>query len=306
MNKNKPTDNSVSLPSEVSASNAQRGGCGEGQGRASLLITGASSGIGKATAQLFAERGYQVFDLSRRGSIPCDVTDEASVQSAVTEVMRRTDHIDILILNAGFGISGPAECTPIEDIRRQIDVNFTGAVTVVQQVLPYMRQRQRGRIIFTSSVAAILPIPYQSFYSASKAALNAFALALQNEVRDYGICVSVLMPGDVQTGFTAARKKVQLPAADASAIPQHSVSPSSSKGEQEKLYPHAEQAVAAMEHDEEHGLTPQAMARCLYRIATARHPRPQYIGGAEYHLFAFLQWLLPQRLVNYIVGKLYS
>ena len=280
-----------------------------------LLITGASSGIGKAAAALFAERGYQVFDLSRRGTIPCDVTDEASVQRAVAEVMRRTDHIDVLILNAGFGISGPAECTPVEDVRRQMDVNFTGAVAVVQQVLPYMRQRRQGRIIFTSSVAAILPIPYQSFYSASKAAINAFALALQNEVRDYGICVSVLMPGDVRTGFTAARKKVQQPTGVAGVSPavMEVRSPSTTtkmfpsyKEESEIAYPHAEQAVATMERDEQCGLTPQAMARCLYRIATARHPRPQYVGGAEYRLFAFLHWLLPQRLVNYIVGRIYA
>ncbi len=280
-----------------------------------LLITGASSGIGKAVAALFAERGYQVFDLSRRGTIPCDVSDEASVQRAVAEVMRRTDHIDILILNAGFGISGPAECTPVEDVRRQMDVNFTGAVAVVQQVLPYMRRRRKGRIIFTSSVAAILPIPYQSFYSASKAAINAFALALQNEVRDYGICVSVLMPGDVRTGFTAARKKVQLPIGDAGVSPavMEVSSPSTTtkmfpsyKEESEIAYPHAEQAVKTMERDEQRGLSPQAMARCLYRIATARHPRPQYVGGAEYRLFAFLHWLLPQRLVNYIVGRIYA
>ena len=280
-----------------------------------LLITGASSGIGKAAAALFAERGYQVFDLSRRGTIPCDVTDEASVQRAVAEVMRRTDHINILILNAGFGISGPAECTPVEDVRRQMDVNFTGAVAVVQQVLPYMRRRRKGRIIFTSSVAAILPIPYQSFYSASKAAINAFALALQNEVRDYGIYVSVLMPGDVRTGFTAARKKVQLPTGDAGVSPavMEVCSPSTTtkmfpsyKEESEIAYPHAEHAVAAMERDEQHGLTPQAMARSLYHIATARYPRPQYIGGAEYRLFAFLHWLLPQRLVNYIVGRIYA
>ena len=280
-----------------------------------LLITGASSGIGKAAATLFAERGYQVFDLSRRGTIPCDVTDEASVQRAVAEVMRRTDHIDVLILNAGFGISGPAECTPVEDVRRQMDVNFTGAVAVVQQVLPYMRQRRQGRIIFTSSVAAILPIPYQSFYSASKAAINAFALALQNEVRDYGICVSVLMPGDVRTGFTAARKKVQLPIGDAGVSPavMEVRSPSTTtkmfpsyKEESEIAYPHAEQAVETMERDEQRGLSPQAMACCLYRIATARHPRPQYVGGAEYRLFAFLHWLLPQRLVNYIVGRIYA
>ena len=280
-----------------------------------LLITGASSGIGKAAAALFAERGYQVFDLSRRGTIPCDVSDEASVQRAVAEVMRRTDHIDVLILNAGFGISGPAECTPVEDVRRQMDVNFTGAVAVVQQVLPYMRRRRKGRIIFTSSVAAILPIPYQSFYSASKAAINAFALALQNEVRDYGIRVSVLMPGDVRTGFTAARKKVQLPTGNAGVSPavMEVRSPSTTtkmfpsyKEESEIAYPHAEQAVKTMERDEQRGLSPQAMARCLYRIATARHPRPQYVGGAEYRLFAFLHWLLPQRLVNYIVGRIYA
>ena len=280
-----------------------------------LLITGASSGIGKAAAALFAERGYQVFDLSRRGTIPCDVSDEASVQRAVAEVMRRTDHIDVLILNAGFGISGPAECTPVEDVRRQMDVNFTGAVAVVQQVLPYMRRRRKGRIIFTSSVAAILPIPYQSFYSASKAAINAFALALQNEVRDYGICVSVLMPGDVRTGFTAARKKVQMPVGDAgvSRAVMEMRSPSTTtkmfpsyKEESEIAYPHAEQAVKTMERDEQRGLSPQAMARCLYRIATARHPHPQYIGGVEYRLFAFLHWLLPQRLVNYIVGRIYA
>ena len=256
-----------------------------------------------------------MFDLSRRGTIPCDVTDEASVQRAVAEVMRRTDHIDVLILNAGFGISGPAECTPVEDVRRQMDVNFTGAVAVVQQVLPYMRRRRKGRIIFTSSVAAILPIPYQSFYSASNAAINAFALALQNEVRDYGICVSVLMPGDVRTGFTAARKKVQLPIGDAGVSPavMEVRSPSTTtkmfpsyKEESEIAYPHAEQAVETMERDEQRGLSPQAMARCLYRIATARHPRPQYVGGAEYRLFAFLHWLLPQRLVNYIVGRIYA
>ena len=173
----------------------------------------------------------------------------------------------------------------------------------------------QGRIIFTSSVAAILPIPYQSFYSASKAAINAFALALQNEVRDYGICVSVLMPGDVRTGFTAARKKVQLPIGDAGVSPavMEVRSPSTTtkmfpsyKEESEIAYPHAEQAVETMERDEQRGLSPQAMARCLYRIATARHPRPQYIGGAEYYLFAFLHRLLPQRLVNYIVGRLYS
>lgn len=252
--------------------------------RKSLLITGGSSGIGAATVRLFRSQGYRVFDLSRRGTIPCDVTSEESIRQAVEEVFRQTDHIDVLILNAGFGISGAAEFTDIEEVRRQMDVNFTGAVAVTQALLPHMRRQGHGRIIFTSSVAAVLPIPYQSFYSASKAAINAFALALQNELRAFHIHVSVLMPGDVRTGFTAARHKAP-------------------KGTD--VYPRAARAVANMERDEQNGLPPEDMARCLYRIATARSPRPQYTGGAEYKLFLFLHWLLPQRLVNYIVGKLY-
>ena len=124
------------------------------------------------------------------------------------------------------------------------------------------------------------------------------------------------MPGDVRTGFTAARKKVQMPTGVAGVSPavMEVWSPGSTttkmftsyKEESEIAYPHAEHAVAAMERDEQRGLSPQAMARCLYRIATARHPRPQYVGGAEYRLFAFLHWLLPQRLVNYIVGRIYA
>ena len=250
----------------------------------SLLITGGSSGIGASAVRLFAAKGYEVFDLSRRGTIPCDVTDEASVQRAVAEVFSRTSRVDVVILNAGYGISGPVEFTDIADVREQMNVNFVGAVSVAKAVLPYLRAQGGGRIVFTSSVAALLPIPYQSFYSASKAAINAFALALQNEVRGFHIYVSVLMPGDVKTGFTAARHKVV---------------------QGSEIYPKALRAVENMEKDEQNGLSPDAMARCLYRIATARFPRPHYTGGALYSFFLFLQWLLPVRLVNYIVGKLY-
>ncbi len=257
-----------------------------------LLLTGGSSGIGRATCVLFAERGWQVFELSRSGKdaphithIDCDVTLEESVQAAVEAVLQQTDHLDVVIVNAGFGISGAIEFTDTAEAKRQFDVNFFGALNTVKAVLPQLRRQQQGRIIFTSSVAAFLSIPYQSFYSASKAALNALALALQNEVRPFGIRVSVLMPGDVRTGFTDARRK-------------------SEQGEQ--VYTHARKAVSAMEKDERSGMTPEQMAQDFYRIATARSPRPQYIGGALYRLFAVLDWLLPKRLVNWIVGKLYS
>ena len=256
-----------------------------------LVITGGSSGIGLAAAQLFAQKGWQVFELSRSGQstpsvthITCDVTSPDQTQAAIRSVLTHTDHIDLLIANAGFGISGAIEFTSPEDAHRQFEVNFFGVLNIVQAVLPSMREQKAGRIIFTSSVAAVLSIPYQSFYSASKAAVNALALALQNEVRAYNIHVSVLMPGDVATGFTAARHKSEAGS---------------------EAYGRIHSAVAAMERDEQSGMTPLHMARLLYRIATRRHPAPQYVGGFQYRLFCLLDRLLPKRLVNWIVGQLY-
>ncbi|MBP5476205.1 MAG: SDR family NAD(P)-dependent oxidoreductase [Paludibacteraceae bacterium] len=257
-----------------------------------LLLTGGSGGIGKATAELFAARGWQVYELSRHGSsydrvvhVDCDVTSPEQVHRAVDEVLRQTDHIDVVISNAGMGISGPVEFTPVEEAKRQFDVNFFGALYLVQAVLPTLRNQQRGRIIFTSSVAAVLSVPYQSLYSASKAALNAMALALANEVRPYHIQVSCLMPGDVATGFTSARAKGTAGL---------------------DVYPCAEQAVAAMEKDEQHGMSAKKMATALWRIATSRFPAPLNVGGWQYKIFCLLDRILPKRVVNRIEGMMYS
>ena len=275
-----------------------------------LIITGGSSGIGKATASLFAERGWRVFELSRSGApdraeeskvesrktatlkaigelmhIYCDVCDEASCRKAIAEVLKQTDHIDVVISNAGYGISGPVEFTTIADAEHQMDVNFMGAVRFTQAILPQLRQQGYGRIIYTSSVAAQLPVPYQAFYSASKAAINAMALALANEVKDFGISVSVMMPGDVSTGFTDARDK-------------------STAGED--IYRSAHKAIANMERDERAGMQPEQMAKLFYHIATCHSPRPQYVGGFLYRVLCFLDRILPKRFVNWIEHKLYS
>ncbi len=256
-----------------------------------VVITGGSSGIGKATAAYFAQKGWRVFEWSRSGTstesvthIACDVTNPEETQAAAREVIDQAGEIDVFISNAGFGISGAVEFTTSEDAHRQMEVNFFGALNSVQAVLPYMRERKAGRILFTSSVAAVLSIPYQSLYSASKAAINALALALQNEVRAFGIHVSVLMPGDVSTGFTAARSKSE---------------------EGMSAYVNIRKAVAAMEKDEQGGMAPLQMAKQLYSIATRRCPAPQYIGGAQYKIFCFLDRILPKRFVNWVVGKLY-
>lgn len=255
------------------------------------IITGGSSGIGLAAAQLFAKKGYKVYELSRSGQstseiehIKCDMTDEEQVKSAVKQVLDAEGHIDLLINNAGYGISGAVEFTTTEDAKCQFDVNLFGALNAVKAVLPTMRQQKSGKIIFTSSVAAVLPIPYQSFYSASKAAINALTLALRNEVAEFGIKVSALMPGDVKTGFTAARNK---------------------NNSAQNIYTKQAKAVSAMEKDEQNGMTTNQIAQKLLSIARKNNPAPLYTTGLQYHLFVLLEKLLPKRFSNWVVGKIY-
>ena len=143
------------------------------------VITGGTSGIGLCTAQAMLEKGYTVYELSRRAEgapgmnhIAADVTKEETLAAAIQEILKREDHIDVLINNAGFGISGAVEFTKTEDAQHQLDVNFFGMVRMNRQVLPVMRRQCYGRIVNLSSVAGAIPIPFQTYYSASKAAIN--------------------------------------------------------------------------------------------------------------------------------------
>lgn len=255
-----------------------------------LIITGGSSGIGRATALLFSERGWKVYELSRHGAstdgivhIDCDVTRAELCREAVAQVLAQEQRVDLLISNAGMGVAGSVEFTPDEELHRQMDVNFFGAMNIVRAILPQMRAQRGGRIIFVSSIAAVFSIPYQAYYSASKAALNAVALALQNEVREFGIDVCCLLPGDVKTGFTAARQKVHAGA---------------------EVYRHMQKSVETMEHDEQTGLSPDQMARRLWRMGNSRWVWIYQTTG-WYKLLALLEKLLPKTLVNRVVGWLY-
>lgn len=257
-----------------------------------MIITGGSSGIGKMTAQLFAGKGYKVFDLSRHGisydnitHIDCDVTAPDNCRQAIAKVIDEAGRIDVLISNAGMGISGAIEFTDMAQAKRQFDVNFYGSVNIVQAALPYMRMVNAGRIIFVSSLAATFPIPYQGFYSASKSAINALACALRNELRDFGISVCCLLPGDVQTGFTTARSKNEAGT---------------------EVYTRMNKAVAAMEHDEQHGLPAMSMANKLYRLAQAKHTCVYNTVGLQYHIMVFLNKLLPKTLAVRVVGMIYG
>lgn len=258
-----------------------------------IAVTGGSSGIGRAIALQFAAKGCTVYELSRSGKdregvthITADVTDEASLAAAFERIAGEHGCIDILVNCAGFGISGAIEFTDINDAQRQMDVNFFGTVRSIQQALPYLRKSNKASIINISSMGGPLALPFQAFYSCSKSAINALTLALANELRQFGIAVCAVMPGDVATGFTDAREK--------------SVAGSELYGST------IEKSVSTMEKDERGGMSPDRIAKKVWSLSKKRHPKPLSTVGLQYKFFAFLYKALPARLVNWIVGLLYT
>ncbi len=258
-----------------------------------IAVTGGSSGIGRAIAQLFASRGCTVYELSRSGSdadgvihITADVTDERSLADAFERIDAEQGRIDLLVNCAGFGISGAIEFTDMADARKQMDVNFFGTVRSIQQALPYLRKSSRPSIINISSMGGPLALPFQAFYSCSKAAINALTLALANELRQFGIAVCAVLPGDVATGFTDAREKSQLG--------------------QELYGKTIEKSVSTMEKDERNGMSPDRIAKKVWSLSKKRHPKPFSTVGIQYKFFAFLQKVLPAGLVNRLVGMIYT
>lgn len=258
------------------------------------IITGGSSGIGLCTAAALREAGCRVYELSRRDSdvpgithLRCDITDEAQIAAAVERVMAECGRIDILINNAGFGISGAVEFTETTDAQRLFDVNFFGMVRMNRTVLPLMRQQGAGRIVNLSSVAAPVPIPFQTYYSATKAAVNAYTMALANELRPFGVTVCAVMPGDIHTGFTAARRKI---------------------GEGDDIYQgRIGRSVARMEHDEETGMDPAKAGGYIAKVALREGNRhPLYAIRFDYKFFVFLTKVLPARFLNWLIYQLYG
>ena len=257
------------------------------------VITGASRGIGLAIARRLAADGWMVWGLSRRSGEAdgvvwerCDVTDRASVESAFARILAESGRIDLLVSNAGIGISGAAEFAEEADIRRQLEVNLLGAVACAQQAIAPMRRQGGGRILFTSSLGALFPLPYQSFYSVSKAGLNAFSDALGLEVRRFGIETCVLLLNDVKTDFTDTRRKDET----GDAVYGGRVTA----------------AVGKMEASERRGMAPERVADALAALLRRRHLPPHKIVGAGNTVLGLLYRLLPTAWMLRLLGKLYG
>lgn len=256
-----------------------------------VVITGATAGIGKATALYFAERGAKVVCLARRtvegmDCISTDVTDKDAVNRAIEQIAEKYGRIDVLVNNAGMGISGSIEDTDSAAAHKIFELNFFGALNVIQAVLPVMRAGGGGVIVNVSSVAAKLSIPFQAFYSATKAAVSSLGAALRAEVAPFNIKVTSVLPGDVKTDFTASREK--------------NVSDNPVYGDRIR------RSVATMERDEKNGMPPVVIAKDIYRLATMKNPPVTKTGGKKYALFVALAKFLPERAVNKLLAALYA
>lgn len=262
-----------------------------------VFLTGGSSGIGLATAELLAAGGYTVYAASRNPQmskehpnggricpITLDVRDPKSVETAASDVLSSAD-IGIIIHCAGVGIACPAEDYHNDAVERLMQTNYNGVLRVNNRFLPHLRGRGGGLCIIVGSLAGILPIPYQSHYCASKAALDLYAAALRMELSDFAVRVTLVMPGDTNTGFTDAR--------------------SYEIDETSPFYSACLSAVSKMEKDERSGRPPESSARAILRLSTKRNPPARLIVGFNYKLLAFLKRLLPDRLAECIIKAIY-
>lgn len=251
------------------------------------VITGATRGIGLAAARLFLEKGFAVYGIARKPysgddfyCYPCNICDYNAIDAVFKDVYEREGRIDVLVNNAGFGIAGAVEEASSERIKEICEVNLAAQCVLCGKVIPYMKETG-GRIINVSSVGGIMPLPYQALYSATKAGLEVFSRALANEVKNYNIKVCAVLPGDTRTGFTEARIK---------------------EGGNER----ARKSINKMERDERRGKPPESVANAIYKAVKRKNTPLRVTVGGVSKLEVFISRLLPLKILNFILYKMYG
>lgn len=261
-----------------------------------ILITGISSGFGKQTARLLADKGHLVYGTVRKETehlpgisyLAMDLTNSGSINEAVKTIIEKEGRIDVLINNAGMHTGGPAETLPDEYLRLQIETNFTGMARLTRAVLPYMRKQGGGKIINFSSIGGLMGLPFQAYYSAAKFATEGFSEALRMEVKKFKIKVVLINPGDFNTNNTSNRRGFLVPATA------------------DDPYNFA-RTLEVIEHEELNGWKPEVLAAKISEIVDLNNPRNRYIISSLEQKFAvFLKWLLPSKLFDKILMDFYK
>jgi short-subunit dehydrogenase len=267
-----------------------------------ILLTGGSAGIGKSAAILLSGKGNVVFSASRHISnnlisennsgkiipVSMDVNSESQTAAIVERIVAEYGRLDAVICNAGNGIAGSVEDTSDSEARYQFETNFFGVCKTIRACLPQFRKQHHGKIIVTSSVAGIVPIPFQAYYSAVKSALLTFVQALSMEVKIFGIQCCVILPGDTKTNFTSTRKFTETSVAETSVY-----------------LAKMKASVAKMERDEQNGMSPQSVAKHIVKQIYKQKMNPIVVPGLQYKLIYWIYYLIPVRLRLLIVGLLY-
>jgi NAD(P)-dependent dehydrogenase (short-subunit alcohol dehydrogenase family) len=262
-----------------------------------VLITGGSSGIGKSIGEFLHKKGFVVYGTSRHPEkitssqfplIALEVRDVQSIQKAITEVISKSGKLDILINNAGVGITGPIEEIPIEEIKNNFETNLFGPIEVIKAVLPQMRLQKSGTIINITSIAGYMGLPYRGIYSASKGALELITEALRMEVKPFGIQVTNVAPGDFATNIAAGR--YHAPLLNGSAY--------------ERAYG---TTLSMMDAHVNSGSNPEEMAEAIYKIIQHPNPKIHYKVGAFLQKFSIvLKRILPDKWYEKMLMKHYQ
>lgn len=262
-----------------------------------VLITGGSTGIGKAIGDFLFHKGFTVYGTSRNPEkvsnslfplIALDVREVASIQSAVATIIQEAGRLDIVINNAGVGITGPLEEIPMDEIKNNFETNFFGPIEVMKAALPQMRAQQSGLIINITSIAGYMGLPYRSVYSASKGALELITEALRMEVKSFGIQITNVAPGDFATNIAAGR--FHAPVVQGSAY--------------EKVYAGVLQT---MDAHVDSGSNPNEMAEAVYRIIQNPNPRIHYKVGVFMQKFSIvLKRILPDKVYEKMLMNHYK
>jgi len=280
--------------------------------RGNVFITGATSGIGKACALQLSELGYRVYGTARNApsieeltaseamagpataKLPytlfrMDVRDEESVRKGISFMLEREGHIDAVVNNAAISVAGSVEETTMDEVRDQVNTDFYGTLHVCRAVLPGMRGQRKGLIVNVGSLAGVMAIPFQSTYSACKAAILGLSEALQLEVEPFGIRIVVVEPGDTKTGFTANRR-------DTGGMADGS--------------PYTERfrrVMAAASKSEQEGWPAEAVAKKVVKIIGMKNPGFRYKPAMFLQRFgATVRKILPDRLFHQILAKFYD